>query len=338
MKERDLELKVGLMILGALAVLGVFLYVLGDFAVGPGYKLYVDFNFSGNLQPGAPVRVAGIKVGQVESVALLGGELDPVTGRRAQVRFTIWVEKRVTDTIRSNAEFFVNTTGVLGEKYLEIVPGSHEQPALPPGSYVVGVDPPRTDLIIARAYELMDVLTTGMRDNKEALRDLVKNASLAIADVTRVLGENRESIGRLLVSADGFASESSALLADVRKGLGDPTLIRRIVSDADTAIVHADQALTELVPKVSQLLDESVRLAGLVTEERVVTVVDATGAVKRILYSGNAVMDEVLGLINDVRQGKGTVGRILTKEELYADIREMVRDLKQNPWKLIWKE
>jgi phospholipid/cholesterol/gamma-HCH transport system substrate-binding protein len=39
-----------------------------------------------------------------------------------------------------------------------------------------------------------------------------------------------------------------------------------------------------------------------------------------------------------VRKGNGTAGALLVREEIYADLREMIRDLKRNPWKFFWKE
>jgi len=43
-------------------------------------------------------------------------------------------------------------------------------------------------------------------------------------------------------------------------------------------------------------------------------------------------------MLTDIRAGKGTAGKLLAKDELYADIRELVRDLRRNPWKVFWKE
>jgi len=85
-----------------------------------GYRLRVDFDFSGNLQSGAAVKISGIKIGKVEDVQFMGGAIDPETKRRVQVRVTAFVENRAHEAIRQNAEFFVNTQGVLGEQYLEI--------------------------------------------------------------------------------------------------------------------------------------------------------------------------------------------------------------------------
>ncbi len=42
--------------------------------------------------------------------------------------------------------------------------------------------------------------------------------------------------------------------------------------------------------------------------------------------------NEVIGRIN---RGEGTVGKLLTKDELYNDLKEMTGDLKAHPWKLL---
>jgi hypothetical protein len=64
-----------------------------------------------SLQSGAPVKLSGIKVGKVKAVELFGGKEDPVIHQRVQVRVTAWVEDRVADSIRGDAEFFINTAG-----------------------------------------------------------------------------------------------------------------------------------------------------------------------------------------------------------------------------------
>jgi phospholipid/cholesterol/gamma-HCH transport system substrate-binding protein len=39
-----------------------------------------------------------------------------------------------------------------------------------------------------------------------------------------------------------------------------------------------------------------------------------------------------------VKTGKGTVGALVMDEAVYDDVQEMVRDLKHNPWKFLWRE
>ena len=132
-QERGIEVKVGLLILTALGLLAAFVVVLGNFSLSRGFSFFVDFDFSGNLQAGAPVKVAGIKLGKVQRVDYLAGKKDPATGRRVYVRVKVWVDERVRGTVFEDAEFFINTRGVLGEQYLEVVPGTPGKRPIAPG-------------------------------------------------------------------------------------------------------------------------------------------------------------------------------------------------------------
>ncbi|HKA90875.1 MAG TPA: MlaD family protein [Haliangiales bacterium] len=338
MKERSLELKVGLLVLVAAGVLGAFIFFLGSFSLAKGYRLFVDFNFAGNVQKGAPVKVSGIKVGKIDEIQFLGGALDEKTGRRVQVRVGLWVEERAKDAIRENAEFFVSTAGVLGEQYIEIVPGTHDKPALAPDSIVVGVDPARTDLIIARLYELLDSATSIVRDDKDVIRNMLKNAAGAAASANEILSDNREELKHLIASAAKLSDQGTAAIAEFRAGMGDPKLLGKTVADVDGLVVSARRTLDEATPRAVRFLDEATRVAGLITENRVDRLVNAADAAASFLARTNGLVENAAAVVEGIRAGKGTVGALLVKEEVYADIKEMVRDLKRNPWKFLWKE
>ena len=58
-------------------ILAGFIFVLGNFNLGSGFVVYVDYDYSGSLQPGAPVKVAGnVLVGDRREKPLL-----PVSSR-----------------------------------------------------------------------------------------------------------------------------------------------------------------------------------------------------------------------------------------------------------------
>jgi phospholipid/cholesterol/gamma-HCH transport system substrate-binding protein len=336
--KRSLELKVGLLIGGALVVLVAFLVILGNFSVGKGYRIEVDFHYAGNIHPGAPVKVSGIKVGKIDEVLFLGGRLDERVNRRVQVRLQVWLEERVKETIRQDAQFFINTAGVLGEQYLEIVPGSWEKPPLGESLPVAGIDPPRTDLIVARLYDFLDSTTKLLQEDKDLIRNLLRNSAGAVAELNQLLAENRKQIGELIVASTKLFDEGARTLADVRAGMGDPRVLGRAVANLDATLASANTALKELTPRAARFLDEGTRVAGLLDKDRIDRGLSAfEGAVTLIGKTGGLV-DNVNGLVTDLRAGKGTAGSLLVKDELYADIKEMVRDLKRNPWKFLWKE
>src|ERR1700722_15384493 len=118
--ERSIEVKVGILILLSTGILGAFVLIMGGLTFQSTYPLYVDFDNPGGLQSGAPVRIAGVKVGKVDALEFRGGTIDPQTGRRTLVRAKLAVEQTVRNAIREDALFYVTTQGVLGEQFLSI--------------------------------------------------------------------------------------------------------------------------------------------------------------------------------------------------------------------------
>lgn len=341
-RERALEFKVGLLILVSSAILLGFIFVLGNFSLRSGFEIHLDYEYVGNLQKGAPVKVSGIKVGKVTGIEFFGGKQDPKLGQRVQVRVTAWVEDRVKDSIRADAEFFINTAGVLGEQYLEIVPGKDwDKPAIAEGAIIHDgrvKNPPRTDLVVARLYEVLDGVSSVLRDDRDAIKNLLANGASAVAEVNKLLVENRASIAQLFVSAAQLAAEGKQTLQKLNVGLGDGKPVAGLIASADATLDAAKDSLATLTPSANALMTDATRVTGLLTEPRLAnldkTIESAGGAAGK----AGTLLDSTNGLVVDLRAGKGTVGSLLSRDELYSDLREMIRDLKRNPWKFFWKE
>lgn len=343
MGERGLEFKVGLLILVSTAILVGFIFVLGNFSLRSGFKLYVDYDYIGSLQAGAPVKVSGIKVGKIEKVAFWGGKVDPKLGERVQVRLTVWIEDRVRDAIRSDAEFFINTAGVLGEQYLEIVPGTDwDNPPIAENAVIHGPpavhDPPRTDLVVARLYEVLDGVAAVLRDDRDAIKNLLANSANAVAQANQLLVDNREKIGELIGNGAELAKEAKTTLAKVNTGLGDGRAVARLVANADATLSAAQSTLTTLTPSAQALMADATRVTNIITEQRIDKAIDAADKAATAAGKAGGLIDNVNGMVSDLRAGKGTAGALLARDDVYSDLRELIRDLKRNPWKLFWKE
>lgn len=343
MRERGLELKVGLLILISSAILVGFVFVLGNFSLRSGFSIQVDYDYIGALQAGAPVKVSGIKVGKVESVDFLGGELDKATGKRVQVRVTAWIENRARESIRGDAEFFINTAGVLGEQYLEIVPGHDwDHPAIAADAIIHDPrfvhDPPRTDLVVARLYDVLDGVSSVLHDDRDAIKHLLANSANAVAEVNQLLVDNRTQLAALIASGAGLAKEATTTLQKVNAGLGDGKPIANLVNDADRTLVAARDTMQKLVPGAQALMADATRVTSLITEDRVDKAIGAVDTAGKTAGRASALLDNANGLVTDLRAGKGTAGSLLARDDVYADLRELIRDLKRNPWKLFWKE
>ncbi len=82
MQERSMEIKVGILVIVALALFPWFMVALGDFQTTQGVSLRADFPASAGLKVGAGVKITGFTVGEVTDVQFWGGRLDEENGRR----------------------------------------------------------------------------------------------------------------------------------------------------------------------------------------------------------------------------------------------------------------
>lgn len=120
MRTRIIEIVVGLFIvaaIGALFFLAIKVSGLSDETDKPSYKVTASFQNAGGLTLRAKVTMAGVVIGRVTDI-----HLDPET-LKAKVTLSIHndVNEITTDSVAS-----ILTAGLLGEKYIGIVPGADE--------------------------------------------------------------------------------------------------------------------------------------------------------------------------------------------------------------------
>jgi phospholipid/cholesterol/gamma-HCH transport system substrate-binding protein len=338
-QERSLEVKVGALILASLGILSAFLLILGGISFEKTYTVYVDFNNPGGLQSGAAVRIAGVKVGSVKSLDFLGGKVDPKTGRRVLVRAKVTIEQRVQDAIHDDADFYVTTQGVLGEQYLAIEPGSPERPVLRDGDEVKGIDPPRIDLFLAKAYELLDTTVSGLRSNRELLADIAKNAAGVLRGLNEVLTSNKDRIDRIMSNAEAVSVEARELTHDARVNVVDNPKIAHAIDNIDRLSSDIRDDAGPMLKDAREALANLNRLSGTVgdpAEQEKIR--KALNDLVQLAQHANAAAADAQAIVAHVKKGQGTVGALIMDEEIYDDMQELVRDLKHNPWKFLWRE
>lgn len=124
MKGRlNLELVVGAFMLVGILCLGYLSVKLGKIEVWgkPGYEVFAVFSDIGGLRGGSPVVIAGVEVGQVESISLEDYE----------ARVVLRVKSGLM--LQEDAIVSVKTRGLIGEKFLQISVGAAAESIRPGG-------------------------------------------------------------------------------------------------------------------------------------------------------------------------------------------------------------
>ncbi|HEY8432657.1 MAG TPA: MlaD family protein [Sandaracinaceae bacterium] len=349
MKGLSLEAKVGLLILTAAVLLGAFLFVLGGVSLEDTYTVYVDFDNPGSVQPGAPVRIAGVKVGTVEEVTYMGGRLDPATGRRPLVRLRLAIHSDVHETIHAcapqpdgrctgGALFYVTSQGVLGEQFIAIDPGDPEAPPLPDGAIVEGVDPPRLDLALALGYELLEMVVGGVRDHREELGELIDDLVALVEGLRALVVDNRSDLDQIVDNLRTLSEESVSTLRAARESYVDGERPQRILRNLDRTVALVEREAPALVRDVGSAARNANELLETIGPEQRRQIRSTLASAERIATRADTTLAQAEQVVRHVREGRGTVGALLMDEEIYDDLQELIRDLKHNPWKFFWRE
>ncbi|TYB30995.1 MAG: MCE family protein [Candidatus Mcinerneyibacterium aminivorans] len=289
---------------GIFVSIGVILLFLVFFLFGEvklfreGYNIYVKYNFTGGLSENAPVRLAGVNVGNVEKVKMQYTQKEQV-----YILVKLWIKEDIK--FRENARFYINTLGLLGEKYVEISPGSSKAPYLPENATVVGVDPLSTEELYSKgkalADDLQEILKTLRRllneETFEVLVDSFKSVENVMNQLDIMLKENRSNIKR---TTDNFR-KSSESLPEIAGNL------RNISDELDKGFEGKSQKISKIIENVDKIARN---------------------------------LEKLSKNMEEMGEGKGTAGKLMKNEEVYNNINEaskelkdLIEDIKKNPKK-----
>jgi phospholipid/cholesterol/gamma-HCH transport system substrate-binding protein len=223
------EIKVGLFVFIALILLAVVVFSISDFYTAePHYPLRVDFNFANGIVVGAPVRLSGVDVGEVRSVRVFREEATQQT--RAELGIRVSREAKVEE----DAVAYINTLGLIGEKYLEIIPGTAGARILKPSERLTGKDSIPAEQIMESGFRVAKQLeqtissinaVVGDEATRNHLKEAIAHSSEASEKLTQLLDQTNAllakirqgegPVGRLLMQDDLY-NDLKELTADLK--------------------------------------------------------------------------------------------------------------------------
>jgi phospholipid/cholesterol/gamma-HCH transport system substrate-binding protein len=341
MNQRSIEIRVGALILVAVALIALFTVLMAGITFQPTYTVYVSFENPGGLTTGAPVRISGVKVGRVSEIDFLGvlGRKPPPGQPEALIRVAAKIETRYASAIHDDARWFVTVQGVLGEMFLAVEPGSPDHPALRDGAQVQGVSPPQLDLLLSESYELLHRAYRGLTDNEQKIAETFDGLHRTLGLTGGVVARNQDKIDHIIANADTLSTTAVDTLKAARERYVDGPQITRIMNDVERESQVMDHDVGPLVSDAREVLSDTKKITHVLAGEQQLA---ALGGITRDLgdaaKSAKSMANDAQTMLGRVKQGQGTAGALLRDEALYDDLSELVRDLKHNPWKLLWKQ
>lgn len=242
-KEKRTRIAVGIMTLVSLATFIGLLALLSRWQIsGEGMRLSLRFRFLNNLSTGAPVRISGgLPVGYVESIY----EKDLRTYVQISLR------KDLRDKIPKRAEtvFAIYTTGLMGQKYINItVPESKPSDAFfSDGDEWVGIDPPSIDQMMMAFSSWFDGKNGG-----QVLAEIMKETETFLANLNGIVNENRGDIRQTIRQARESFTSLSAQLETLMQKLN---ILSKNFTDISNQNKQDIQIMLENMSKISRDLN-----------------------------------------------------------------------------------
>lgn len=296
------SLRVGLLLIIAIAVaLWASLSGGGTSVFEHKTEFIVYFANVNGLLDGSPVWMAGVEVGNVRSVKFVN--LDSL--RKVEVVGAI--ESDVWQMVTQGTQVQLGTIGILGDKYMEVIPGPIGAPVLPPKSVLPPKEAGSVDALLYQGTKALNEATS-----------LVKSLDEFLTRANR--GEG--TLGRLATD-DAIYVQMTDLLARLTKL---------------TAALSANQE--RLTGSVEKTADAVGRLAGKVDSSTgTLGKLISDPAVYDNLAATSARLDTIMARIS---KAQGSLGLMVSDTALYIEavnlldrINNLVSDIEQNPRKYL---
>lgn len=272
--------KVGVFATLCFIVLAVLIWQIEDlnpFRV-QGQRLDAVFKSVAGLDDKASVRIAGVRVGRVDGVGLEG----------RQARITLALDKPLPLTQGTTAR--IASLGMLGEKYVELVPGPPNAPPLPPNAVLIGTTPPGFDEAIEKINNIgssIQQLTGSLagQDIGGNMNRLFEDIRLTSAEIRALIAENRANVGSTVRNFD----QVSATLA---------------------------RELPRLADQMNRALDQ---ISVVVAENRG-DLRGSMGNIRELTEKLQTSADNLNKISGTIASGQGTLGKLINDEEAYNEV------------------
>ena len=297
--------RVGLFFLLGLALTWVTFETLrgGKVFKDQGYNLIAGFESLKELKEGDEVRMAGVKVGEVEKTRL--------AGRRAEAVLRIMHSVKV----KSDATASIIMAGLIGTNYVGIDLGTEAAPDLPDGAEIKTKTTPDLNSVMSQIGDLGKKLEGALGNLSGSLSGDGKGGPGIVQKVDQLITENRENISKTTANLQSITDKVNKGEGTLGKLINDQTLHTELVATLDEIKKGAAEAKT-FIANAQSIVDQ---------------VKAGKGAIGTLVFDQKAG-DDIKAAIATIRtvsdkisRGEGSLGKLLNDDTMVRDVQALMK-------------
>lgn len=190
------ELKVGLVVVTAVVVASIFWVKTASFSGKP-YRLKTVFNYAEGIKPDSIVKLSGIEIGRVENIKFLYA---PDT----KVELTLLLNRNAK--VHEDSIAFISSSGIVGDAFLGITPGSPDKPFAKNADMITSEDPVEMRKLMKKFDAISDNLDKTLTEFKELAQD-----------IGGIVKDNKTKIDNMLANLEVTSSNFKEFSEDLKK-------------------------------------------------------------------------------------------------------------------------
>jgi phospholipid/cholesterol/gamma-HCH transport system substrate-binding protein len=317
------EVRVGLFLVVAFLILIALFELVGKEAIFARMVEYrTSFKSIPSLKLGDPVRLAGVEVGTVRDIRVIGARVE------------VAVRVKPGTPVKTDSTATIKLTSLLGTNFVDLTFGSPAAQVAPPGSVLQSSEPPDLNTLLARLNDAAGDIQTLARQVNEGLGKSIEPIAATFQTMDKIakkIEKGEGTLGRLIADDGlyqeirGMAGNLSRVSEQIAKGQG--TLGKLVADDAlyrdlrglTTDLRGTTGSLTRIVKDIESGKGS---LGKLVRDETLYNQARDTLAEAREAMTGLRTVSK------QITEGKGTLGRLVHDEAIYDDMKGTVASLR----------
>ena len=286
-KERASQLRVGIFMAIGLLAIGLMVVYFGRFgeSIHGAYRIRVEYSNASGIYKGASVLLAGAKIGSVENNPVILPNMDGV-----YVNLRIFEEVKIPTA----SEFSIGSSGLLGDRFIQIVLGKDAKSAPPivPGAVIQGKS------------------EAGMGDVFDQAASLLTDVQTAVGNINKVAEKLNTEVFK-----DTTIANLSTTLANLK--------------EASTAVSEASQKIDGVVKKAGEAIDSGKQTFTSANETFTSANQTFTSA-KSAADDLKKAIGDLRSLIQQAKQGRGALAALISDREMAENLRSLVSNLRRS--------
>ena len=306
MKFERNEMTTGLLVLTTVGVLlGVILMLSAPGLFHSLNTFEVFFDNAAGVKPGAPVLVAGRKIGQVSTID------SPVVRAKRPAKYPE-DEVLITVSIAHNARVYRNATarmqqnGLLGEQVIDFVGGTEDSGVAESGYEFVGERVPDLSSALPRVLAVVEPVASTATLTLGKLNQTIDNLNSVFGQE----GELRGALSKLRMTADNLTG----------------------ITAPDGSLTRSLSNLQEITGKLKS--DDGPLFATLNNLQKTTTEINRDDRVQKILVNFEEASSRAAAAVSNANQ---LIVRLSpTVLSALSNVNQLTDTLKRQPWRVVW--